>query len=130
MSVDVVKLFRPQAGDIIIVDFNKVNTTQIENAVKDLKVPVVAVHDINTIKLFGLREQADHSQQLAELQLKLDVAEREVLRLNRIIKDDMVPKAQAVPRPQAVGNLVSKTVPVTSTTIPPTTTTTGISTTK
>jgi hypothetical protein len=124
MSVDVVKLFRPQVGDIIIVDFNKVNTTQIENAVKDLKVPVVAVHDINTIKLFGLREQADHSQQLAELQLKLDVAEREVLRLNRIIKDDMVPKAQAVPQPLAVGNLVPKTVPVTTPTI------TGTSTTK
>lgn len=114
MSTDIVKLFRPQPGDIIIVDFNKVNVTQVENAVKDLKVPVIAVHDINTIKMWGLREQADHSQQVAELTLQLDAATKENTRLNRIIKDDMVPKAQAVPQPQAVGNLIPKAVPVTS----------------
>lgn len=114
MSVDIIKLFRPQTGDIIIVDFNKVNVTQVENAVKDLKVPVIAVHDINTIQIWGIREQADHSQAVATLQLELDAAKKENLRLNRIIKDDMVPKAQAVPQPSAVGNLVPKVVPVTS----------------
>lgn len=117
MSVDTVKLFRPQAGDIVIVDFNKVNVTQVENAVKDLKVPVIAVHDINTIQIWGMREQVDHSQQVAELQLKLDAANKENFRLNRIIKDDMVPKAQAAPQPQAVGNLVPKAVPVTTGTV-------------
>ena len=114
MSVDIIKLFRPQIGDIIIVDFNKVNVTQVENAVKDLKVPVIAVHDINTIQIWGLREQADHSQTVAEQQIEIDDLKKENLRLNRIIKDDMVPKAQAVHQPQAVGNLVPKTVPVTS----------------
>lgn len=114
MSMDIVKLFRPQSGDIIIVDFNKVNVTQVENAVKDLKVPVIAVHDINTIQIWGLSEQVDHSQTVVEQQFKLDAAEKEIARLNRIIKDDMVPKAQAVPQPLAVGNLVPKTVPVTT----------------
>jgi hypothetical protein len=96
MSVDILKLFRPQAGDIVIVDFNKVNVTQVENVLADSKVPVIAVHDINTIKLYGLREQADHSQQLAELQLKLDAANKEILRLNRVIKDEMIPKPSPV----------------------------------
>lgn len=114
MSMDIVKLFRPQSGDIIIVDFNKVNVTQVENAVKDLKVPVIAVHDINTIQIWGLSEQVDHSQTVVEQQFKLDAAEKEIARLNRIIKNDMVPKAQAVPQSQAVGNLVPKTVPVTT----------------
>ena len=114
MSVDIIKLFRPQTGDIIIVDFNKVNVTQVENAVKDLKVPVIAVHDIQTIQIWGLREQADHSQTVAEQQIEIDDLKKENLRLNRIIKDDMVPKAQAVPQPQAVGNLVPKVVPVTT----------------
>lgn len=116
MSVDIIKLFRPQTGDLIIVDFNKVNVTQIENAVKDLNVPVIAVHDIQTIQIWGMREQADHSQTVAELQLELDAAKKEVLRLNRIIKDDMVPKAQAAEtvklHSQAVGNLIPKAVPV------------------
>ena len=114
MSVDIIKLFRPQAGDIIIVDFNKVNVTQVENAVKDLEVPVIAVHDIHTIQIWGMREQADHSQTVAEQEIKIGDLEREVSRLNRIIKDDMVPKAQAVHQPQAVGNLIPKAVPVTS----------------
>jgi hypothetical protein len=96
MSVDAVKLFRPQQGDIVIVDFNKVNVTQVENAVKDFDVPVIAVHDIDTIKIFGLREQKDFTQQNADLQLQLDAAEKEIRRLNRIIKDDMIPKAQSV----------------------------------
>lgn len=114
MNVDIIKLFRPQTGDIIIVDFNKVNVTQVENAIKDLKVPVIAVHDIQTIQIWGLREQADHSQTVAEQQIEIDDLKKENLRLNRIIKDDMVPKAQAVSQPQAVGNLVPKAVPVTS----------------
>jgi len=118
MSVDVIKLFRPQPGDIIIVDFNKVNVTQVENALGDSalgnKTPVIAVHDINTIKLYGLREQADHSQQLAELQLQLDAANKEITRLSRIIKDDMVPKAMAIQQTQAVGNLAPKLVPSTT----------------
>ena len=124
MSVDTIKLFRPQAGDIVIVDFNKVNVTQVENAVKDLKVPVIAVHDINTIQIWGMREQVDHSQAVAELQLKLDAAAKENNRLKRIIKDDMIPKPQPVaastttahnqPEPKAVGNLVPKAVPVTT----------------
>lgn len=114
MSVDAVKLFRPQQGDIIIVDFNKVNVTNVENAVKDLGVAVIAVHDIDTIQIFGMREQKDFSQENADLQLALDAAQKEVFRLNRIIKDDMVPKSQAVAQPQAVGNLVPKVVPVTT----------------
>jgi hypothetical protein len=96
MSIDVIKLFRPQAGDIVIVDFNKVNVTQVENVLVDSKIPVIAVHDINTIKLYGLREQADHSQQVAELQLKLETANKEILRLNRIVKDEMIPKPSPV----------------------------------
>ncbi len=81
MSSEIVKLFRPQAGDILIVDFNKVNVTQVENAVKDLKVPVIAVHDINTIQLFGLREQNDFSEQTAKLQLDLNAANDKIKQL-------------------------------------------------
>ena len=111
-TVDIVKLFRPQEGDLIIVDFNKVNVTQVENAVANLKVPVIAVHDLSTIKMFGIREQADHSQQVAQLQLENDSQNKEIFRLNRIIKDDMVPKpapAPIKPETPAVGNLAPKT---------------------
>lgn len=114
MSVDAVKLFRPQLGDIIIVDFNKINVTKVEELVKDLNVPVIAVHDINTIQVFGMREQKDFTQENADLQLQLAASEKEIVRLGRIIKDDMVPKAQAIAQPQAVGNLVPMAVPVTS----------------
>lgn len=116
MSVlETIKLFRPQAGDIIVVDFNKVNMTQVEQALKVIgeeSVPIIGVHDIQTIKLYGMREQRDHSQNVATLQLQLDAANKENVRLGRIIKDDMVPKAMATPQPQAVGNLAPKLVPV------------------
>lgn len=118
-AVDTVKLFRPQAGDIIVVDFNKVNMTQVENAVADLKVPVIGVHDLATIKLVGLREQVDHSEQVASLQQELDKANTEKIRLAKMIQDDMVPKPKeaahvkpAVENPVAptpVANLVPKT---------------------
>lgn len=113
MSVEAVKLFRPQPGDIVVVDFNKVNVTQVENAMPE-GVAVIAVHDINTIQIWGLKEQKDFSQELADLQLELDAAKKEIVRLGRIIKDDMVPKSQAVAQPQAVGNLIPKAVPITT----------------
>src|SRR5690348_7749735 len=96
MSVDAIKMFRPQDGDIVIVDFNKVNVTNVEQALKDSKVPVIAVHDIDTIKMYGIREQKDFTQENADLHVQLESAQAEIKRLNRVIKDDMIPKPTPV----------------------------------
>lgn len=78
MSIETLKLLRPQAGDIVVVDFNKVNITQVENAVKDMNVAVIAVHDIDTIKIFGMREQKDFSEEVQKLQEELSAAKKQL----------------------------------------------------
>lgn len=83
MSIATLKLLRPQAGDIVIVDFNKVNITQVENVVKDMNVAVIAIHDINTIKIFGMREQKDFSEKVQKL-LEENSKLKEQLQENRI----------------------------------------------
>ncbi len=90
-----IKLLRPQDGDIIIADFNKVNLTQLEQALakEGVDVPAIGVHNIETIKLFGLREQQDFNHELTVTKQELENSQKEVQRLTKIIQNEMVPKA-------------------------------------
>lgn len=68
--VKYLKLLKPQNGDLIIADFNKVNITQLEKALEEekLNVAVIGVHNIDTIKLFGLtaKKEVEVSQEELE----------------------------------------------------------------